>query len=349
MKLNRLSYADIAKALNLSPASVSFAVSGKPGVSSKTRKKILDYIDENDRDESDTSENNLFSESKSNILFVFPESSSEIYNLAHTKILKASQEEAQNNSFTLQAVYQMPRQNTFQYVEDLKKYPNVAGALILATELDEKIFSMYKALKIPVVCVNSYFESFKLDSVETDYQTAIFKAVEYAVSLGHEKINFIAESSFSQNLQHKLDGFWKALRVFGLQNSNLDPITDLPNDINKAYRKMSKMLDNHEFQFPTLFIGESDYSILGAMRAFEEKNIAIPDEVSFIGCGNIDASEVAKPSLTTIEPNYTELGKIAVRSLLKRITSPNDAPTRTQIFTKFIKRNSVKNLKNLSE
>lgn len=348
MKLNHLSYAEVAKALNISPASVSFAVSGKPGVSAKTRQKILDYIAEHDHDDFD-SENNLSSKSNSNILIVFPEGSSEIYSSAHTKILKAAQEEAQNNSFILQATYQMPGQNTFQYVEDLKKYPNVAGALILATELDEKIFSMYRALKMPLICVNSYFETLKLASVETDYQTAIFKAVEYAVNLEHKEIAFIYEPSFSQNLQHKLDGFWKALRVFGLQNSNPNSIIDLPNNINKAYRKMLKLLDNPEFHYPTLFIGESDYSILGAMRAFEEKNISIPDKVSFIGCGNIDASQVSKPSLTTIEPDYTELGKISVRNLVRLIKSPNDSPTRTQIFTKFIKRNSVKNLKNLSE
>jgi len=346
MKLQNLTYAKIAEALEVSTAAVSLAVTGKPGISEKTRTKILDFIKKHDQDESYTLENRLASNSKHNILFIFYADASEIYAQAHSKILKAAQEEARQHSFTLQPVYQISGQNPFQYIEELEKYPEVAGVLVLATELDAKTVSAYKMLKVPLLVIDSFFdEEVLIDTVELNYQTAFYEATKYAFNFGHEKIGFLTDGSRTQNLQHKLDGFWKALRAIGIQNLNDVPVIHLSNNIDNAYRRMKKSIENRDFEMPTLFIGASDYAVLGAMKAFEEKNIAIPDTVSFIGCGNIEASQVSKPSLTTIESNPTEMGKVAVRNLLRRMNSPNDICTRTQISTKFIKRQSVKILR----
>ena len=346
MKLQRLTYAEIAEALNVSTAAVSLAVTGKSGISEKTRKKILDFIKKHDQDELEALENRLASDSKRNILFIFYADSSEIYAQAHTKILKAAQEEARQHSFTLQPVYQMSRQNPFQYIEELEKYPEVAGVLILATELDAKTVSAYKMLRIPLLMIDSFFdEEVFIDAVELNYQTAFYEATKYAFSIGHEKIGFLTDDSHTQNLQHKLDGFWKALRECGVQNFSDVPVIQLSNNIDNAYRRMKNSIENPDFRMPTIFIGASDYAVLGAMKAFEEKNIAIPETVSFIGCGNIEASQVAKPELTTIESNYSEMGKISVRNLLRRVQSPNEICLRTQISTNLIKRKSVKDLR----
>lgn len=346
MKLKRLTYAEVAEALDVSTAAVSLAVTGKSGISEKTRKKILDFIKQHDQDEFGTLENILPSDSKRNILFIFYADSSEVYAQAHSKIFKAAQEEARQHSFSLQPVYQMSGQNPFQYIEELEKYPAVSGVLLLATELDAKTVSAYKTLKVPLLVIDSFFdEEVLIDTVELNYQTAFYEATKYAFNFGHEKIGFLTDGSRTQNLQHKLDGFWKALREFGISNLNDVPVIPLSNNIDTAYRRMKKSIENHDFEMQTIFIGASDYAVLGAMKAFEEKNIAIPDTVSFIGCGNIEASQVTRPSLTTIEAKYAEMGKIAVRNLLRRIQSHNNICTRTQISVNFIKRQSVKDLR----
>ena len=48
MKLCRLTYKAIAEALKVSPASVSFAVKNKPGISDELRRRITEYIEQHD-------------------------------------------------------------------------------------------------------------------------------------------------------------------------------------------------------------------------------------------------------------------------------------------------------------
>lgn len=63
---------------------------------------------------------------------------------------------------------------------------------------------------------------------------------------------------------------------------------------------------------------------IGAIAAFKERNIIIPQDISIIGFDNIVTSAHIKPGLTTIGQSPFNMGKAAVRSILDQIKGKNN-------------------------
>jgi len=67
---------------------------------------------------------------------------------------------------------------------------------------------------------------------------------------------------------------------------------------------------------------------IGAMRAFTESGVRVPDDVSLIGFDNIPFCELTSPAMTTVDQHARELGALSVRRLLgKDDSTPAPAPT----------------------
>ena len=81
--------------------------------------------------------------------------------------------------------------------------------------------------------------------------------------------------------------------------------------------------------------------ILGAMRTFRQRGLAVPGDVSVVGFDGIALGDFVTPSLTTVvQPRY-EAGRTAFRLLLERIEEEYAGPPRAiNLETELIVRES---------
>ena len=68
--------------------------------------------------------------------------------------------------------------------------------------------------------------------------------------------------------------------------------------------------------------------------------LKVPEDLSIIGFGN-DPLAVTTPALTTIDIQKNELGKKAVKQLLKRIKYPGTAWKNIKVPTRLVERGTV--------
>jgi LacI family transcriptional regulator len=61
---------------------------------------------------------------------------------------------------------------------------------------------------------------------------------------------------------------------------------------------------------------------IGAMRAIREAGLDIPDDVALVGYDDTPPAAYAHPPLTTVHQPMQEVGKLAVRLLLRMIEDP---------------------------
>ena len=92
---------------------------------------------------------------------------------------------------------------------------------------------------------------------------------------------------------------------------------------------------------PTGYVCVNDLTALGAMRAFADSGLQVPDDVSVVGCDNIPYCTIASPALTSVETRAGEMGAIAVRLLLERIEHPEAALRSVTLSPALIARDSV--------
>ena len=70
---------------------------------------------------------------------------------------------------------------------------------------------------------------------------------------------------------------------------------------------------------PSAIVCYSDYESAGLLAGLSEAGVRVPDEVSLIGHDDKPFTRMVRPALSTLAPDYQQMGVIATRTLLKMI------------------------------
>jgi len=81
-------------------------------------------------------------------------------------------------------------------------------------------------------------------------------------------------------------------------------------------------------RFTALF-AFNDISAIGAMRAFKDAGLRVPDDISVVGFDDIQASSYLMPRLTTVKQPLRQMGELAAKQLLERIANGNGRAPQT--------------------
>ncbi len=341
--MTRLKNKDIASKLGISTAAVSLARNNKPGVSEETRAKVLALIKHN--------EENYYSPTSQvstgqTILFIIHKRHGEIIidKPFFSDLIESVQIAAVKNHFSLEISHYTSDLDLSKYISSLNM-ANVAGIVLLATEMLQEDLQFYKELNVPIVLLDSVFEFEQFDSVTIDNTTAILQAFNYAYNMGHRNIGYLRSSVFINNFDQRYDGFLKALRYFSLTQCT-HPVFSLHSNIEMSYLQMKQILEHlpPDFKMPTCFLCDLDYLGIAAMNALKDFGYKVPEDISIIGFDDVAACEICSPPLTTIRVNRNDIGRIAVNTLINRIRTPHSYYVHTYVSSELIVRKSVKKI-----
>ncbi len=107
-----------------------------------------------------------------------------------------------------------------------------------------------------------------------------------------------------------------------------------------GYLAALELIRHHRGNF-TALVSANDHMALGALSAFHENGIEVPDEISVIGYDGMPESEFYQPSLTTIYQDFAALGEMSVEFLLRLINQPGTSPPRFILRPVLIPRKST--------
>ena len=106
--------------------------------------------------------------------------------------------------------------------------------------------------------------------------------------------------------------------------------------IDSVYSYATRHLSNQNY--PDLVFVSGDEKVQGLIRACNEKEITIPDDISIIGFDNIPISQYYTPALSTISPNYVKLAQEMIEGVLAIIKG--ESVTSVEVSTKLVRRQS---------
>ncbi|MGG1515521.1 LacI family DNA-binding transcriptional regulator [Paenibacillus oryzisoli] len=111
-------------------------------------------------------------------------------------------------------------------------------------------------------------------------------------------------------------------------------------DIGAAKAAMSAYLDRSD-RLPDAFFAASDLIAIGAMNAFKERGIKVPEQVKILGFDNNEMAGYLTPGLTTIGVPTFEIGVMAVQAAISRLKEERSFPVRYILPTRFIERQTL--------
>jgi LacI family transcriptional regulator, galactose operon repressor len=194
---------------------------------------------------------------------------------------------------------------------------------------------------LPTVAVAGHRTFKGVTNIVLDHRHAARIALQHLVALGHKKIAFMKGASSSSDSEVR----WSAIREVAEElKVKIDPELTVQIDIIEATPQMgypfAKQLLERKVPFTALF-AYNDLSALGAIRAFQEAGLRVPQDISVVGFDDIQGAAYNIPSLTTVQQPLTRMGTLAAQTLLGRIESKKDEPKEIAVEPKLVVREST--------
>ncbi len=172
---------------------------------------------------------------------------------------------------------------------------------------------------VPTVAVAGHKKMENVTNIILDHRRAAELALRHLKSLGHDCIAFLRGQPESSDSATRWAALQQVAREFCIQIRPELVIqmegTDYTPELGYVYGK-ALMARGVPF---TAMVAYNDISAIGAMRAFQEKGLRTPEDVSIVGFDDISIASFSIPALTTVRQPLEEMGRIAAQTLLDRI------------------------------
>lgn len=331
---------ELAKKLGLSEAAISLALNDKPGVSTKTKKMVLEAARDNGYDFSRLPSNEHSTQSPGSIYFIIYKKNGAI--VADTPFFAQLSEgidsECKYYNFFLNILYIYEGEDISAHLTTLTQN-GAKGIILLGTEMQSNDILPFLQCSLPLVILDNYFDYPNADYILINNVQGAYHATDYLIKYTKHQPGYLHSSYLINNFDERADGFFKALRKNGMSTSR-SIIHHLSPSIEGAYADMKQLLVQKE-PLADCYFADNDLIALGAMRAFQEYGYEIPKDISIIGFDNMPLCTYAQPSLTTIHVPKEYMGQMAVRRIHERITRSQNTFIKIEISTDFIKRKST--------
>jgi DNA-binding LacI/PurR family transcriptional regulator len=198
--------------------------------------------------------------------------------------------------------------------KDLAQLKQAKGVVIVGGMKEFQLINELEKAGVAFVVAGAHLGEREVNCVVGKYLEGTAKAVAALIELGHTRIALVNGPKTSTTNQDKLTGY-----KLGLFEANLpyDPELTVTSDTfhpNSCYKATQELLERKQ-RF-TAVIFPDDLMALGGLRAFKEKGLRVPEDVSVIGFYNYAITQFTDPPLSTIHLERQRLGEIAARRLL---------------------------------
>lgn len=196
---------------------------------------------------------------------------------------------------------------------------------------------------ISVVLIDRTIKGLECDVVMVDNLNASYNAVEKLIMMGHKEIGIICGPQNIFTAQERLKGY---MRVYEDYNMKVDAENIRYGDyeVHSGYELMIGFLER---KAPPTAVFVTNYEMtLGAIMAINERNVRIPEELSFIGFDNQQLAKVIKPSLTIIVQPIQQIGESAANLIIKRLKNDKgNFPYMFRLKTEIIEGQSISEIR----
>lgn len=292
---------DIAKLAGVSPSTVSNVLNGKKNVSEEVRDKILKLCRENDY-EPNISGKSLKSGNTKTILFNFSDFDRQFY----LKIIQGISDYIYTKGYDLLICTN----------KNCEKYMNRSfscGCIMLDVNASDSMIIKKASDDYPIVVLDRIIEAPFVKSMLVNNYAPQKELVEGLVKKGCRRFAYIGGVDTLDNKERYI-ATCDALKENGLSLRRDDYYVGDFREKSGYQAAKLLMLTEH---LPDALVCANDDMALGALKAFRENNVKIPEDISVTGFDDTDTAQILK--LTTVHvPNY-ERGYIAAQYLLEAI------------------------------
>jgi len=203
----------------------------------------------------------------------------------------------------------------------------IDGLVVTSRRADERPPVGPLPAGMPVIYVYTRPDDHSALSLIPDDEGGARLAVEHLLALGRRRIAHITGPERFEAVRLRSEGYRAALHAAGLKP---DPAYYVSGSWSEQCgRQAVARLFDGKLEAPDAIFCGNDQIARGAADALRERGIDVPGEVAIVGFDNWNImTEAARPPLSSVDMNLSELGREAGRMLLAMIGGARDSGTR---------------------
>ena len=195
---------------------------------------------------------------------------------------------------------------------------NTDGLLVFTTSLESQELKRLYTLNFPLVLLHETPpEDMNIPVITIENKNGAETLVNHLIEKhGRRRIVFLRGLEGHEDSQWREKGYREALEMHGISfDPDLVGVGGFEED--QAFIAIQKLLSDG-IEFDAVFAGDDDASI-GVYRALRAGGRLIPQDVAVVGFDDVQFSRYLSPALTTVRAPIEEVGREAVRQLVKLI------------------------------
>jgi LacI family transcriptional regulator len=190
-----------------------------------------------------------------------------------------------------------------------------------------------------VVVVDRWFPDVRLTTVTSENERGAYVATSAIIERGHRQIGCLQGRPGTSANDERLLGFQSALR-----SNEIEPDATFVcgDDFSEAsgYRSSCELLEMNP-EMSAIF-SLSNVNALGALRAFAERKLRVPQDISLVTFDDAPFAEYLASPLSVVRQDVDAIGHIAAELLIEQIrTGRKPQQLIHRVPVEFVQRNSI--------
>ena len=338
MKSSQVTIKDLAKALGISPSTVSRALNNHPDISPETKKEVNDLAKKLNYEPNVVAQN-LRSQKTNTIGVIIPE----IVHFFFSTVISGIEEVAYKAGYTV--MFCQTSESYEREIKDTKALLNQRiDGLIVSFSKETQDFEHFKevARKIPLVLFDRETEELDVSKVVVDDYEGAALATQHLINQKSQRIAHLAGPDNLTIGAERKRGYEDTLRK---NNMKVNPEYILPcfrGTLDEGFHAMQRLLELPNP--PDGVFCTNDTAAYGAMKAIKEAGLEIPKDIAIVGFSNWQFSSLIEPQLSTVSQPGVDMGRAAAKRLISELKDEElrNKPVRQVLKTDLIIRKSSK-------
>lgn len=312
--MSKATIKDIARAANVSVATVSRVVNNGPKVGAKTRERIQHLISTMGY-QPNINARSLVMKKAATIGVVIPDVADPFFAALANGIDQIARE---NKVQLLISTGQVSAESEMKAIASLMQQRCESIVIHSKKIPDETLIALFND-NPKFVLIDRYIEAISHRCIWLDNHIGGQKAADYFSELNHSNIACVNSNLDIDDPKERLAGFQRGLASHGLTLN--DKLITYASPSLQGGEQAAQDLLKQNTPFSAIFV-YNDAMAIGVISTLEDKGLSVPNDVSVIGFDDVLLSRYSRPKLTTLRYPIDSMAKNAALLALSATINP---------------------------
>jgi LacI family transcriptional regulator len=239
----------------------------------------------------------------------------------------------EHNYFFLTVIHRHDQKLLHTYAQMLLER-GVEGFITTDTSIREK-------LTLPTAAVAGHERVEGVTNITLDHNLAAKLALTHLHKLGHTEIAFLKGSVLSSDAADRWNAICDVAQEMGIRiHPELAIQIDSTDSTPRLGYPFAKQLLERKKPF-TALLAYNDISAIGAIWAFQEAGLRVPEDISVVGFDDVPSAAFNSPGLTTVRQPLQRMGQIAAKTVIDQVEGNAEYVPEILIAPEFVVRAST--------